>query len=156
MKRRSFPAVVAPSTFAIFACLLPSRMFGQSDSVWPETYGTTQALSKAGRLRYVAVIGAKRLAAYPDVPTMRESGGPAELEAIGWTALAAPTAIPLAVAEKIRRDLAKVLAEPDIAQRYATFGYEPFSVTNERFRAQIVGESARFAEIIRKAKISFD
>ena len=53
------------------------------------TYGTTQALHKVGRLRYIAVVGAKRLDAFPDVPTVRESGGPAELEAIGWTALSA-------------------------------------------------------------------
>jgi tripartite-type tricarboxylate transporter receptor subunit TctC len=120
------------------------------------TYGTTQALYKAGRLRYVAVIGAKRLPAYPDVPTVRESGGPAELEALGWTTLAAPRGVPPAVAEKIRRDLEKVLAEPDIAQRYATFGYESFPVTKEQFNAHIVSESARFAEVIRKAKISVD
>ena len=120
------------------------------------TYGTTQALYKAGRLRYVAVIGPKRLAAYPDVPTVRESGGPAELEAIGWTTLAAPRGVPSVVADKIRRDLEKVLADPDIAQRYATFGYEAFPVTKEQFNAHIAGESARFADVIRKAKISVD
>jgi tripartite-type tricarboxylate transporter receptor subunit TctC len=120
------------------------------------TYGTTQALYKAGRLRYVAVVGTKRLGEYPNVPTVREAGGPAELEAIGWTALAAPRGMSAGVAEKIRRDLAKVLAEPDIAQRYATFGYEPFTPTKEQFDAYIAGESARFAEIIKKAKISFD
>jgi tripartite-type tricarboxylate transporter receptor subunit TctC len=120
------------------------------------TYGTTQALYKAGRLRYVAVIGAKRLATYADVPTVRESGGPAELEAVGWTTVAAPRGVPPAVAEKIRRDLEKVLAEPDIAQRYATFGYESFPVTKDQFNAHIAAESARFAEIIRKAKISVD
>ena len=120
------------------------------------TYGSTQALYKAGRLRYVAVVGTKRLAAYPDVPTVRESAGPAELEAIGWTAFAAPRGVPPAIAEKIRRDLEKALAEPDIAQRYATFGYEPFPVTREQFNAHIAAESARFAEIIRKARISFE
>jgi tripartite-type tricarboxylate transporter receptor subunit TctC len=120
------------------------------------TYGTTQALHKAGRLRYVAVISPNRLAAYPDVPTVRESGGPAELEAIGWTALAAPRGVPPGVAEKIRRDLDKALSERDIAERYATFGYEVFSVTKEQLDAHIAAESARFAEVIRKAKISFE
>ena len=120
------------------------------------TYGTTQALHKAGRLRYLAVVGAKRLDAYPDVPTVRESGGPAELEAIGWTALAAPRGVPSAVAEKVRRDLTKALAEPDIAQRYATFGYEVFAATKEQLDAHMASESARFADVIRKAKISFE
>ena len=50
----------------------------------------------------------------------------------------------------------KALAEPDIAQRYATFGYELFSVTKEQLDAHMAGESARFADVIRKAKISFE
>jgi tripartite-type tricarboxylate transporter receptor subunit TctC len=120
------------------------------------TYGTTQALHKAGRLRYLAVIGPKRLAAYPDVPTVSESGGPAQLEAIGWTALAAPRGVPPRTAEKIRSDVEKVLAEPDIAQRYATFGYESFPATKEQFNAHIAAETARFADIISKAKIRLD
>jgi tripartite-type tricarboxylate transporter receptor subunit TctC len=61
-----------------------------------------------------------------------------------------------AVAEKIRRDLERVLAELDIAQRYATFGYESFPVTKGEFNTHIAGESARFAEVSRKAKISFE
>ena len=120
------------------------------------TYGTTQALHKAGRLRYLAVIGAKRLPAYPDVPTVRESGGPAELEAIGWTMLAAPRGAPPAVTEKIRTDLEKALAEPDIAQRYATFGYESFQGTSEQLDAHIASESTRLADVGKRAKISLD
>lgn len=120
------------------------------------TYGTTQALYKTGRLRYLAVVGARRLDAYPDVPTVRESGGPAALEAVGWTTLAAPRGVPPGIAERIRRDLEKVLAEPDIAQRYATFGYESFPVTREQFAAHMADESARFAEVIRKAKITLN
>jgi len=120
------------------------------------TYGTTQALHKVGRLRYIAVVGAKRLDAFPDVPTVRESGGPAELEAIGWTALAAPRGIALGVTEKMRRDLGKVLAEPDMAQRYTTFGYEYFPVSSEQFNAHMADESARFAGVIRKANITLD
>jgi tripartite-type tricarboxylate transporter receptor subunit TctC len=50
----------------------------------------------------------------------------------------------------------KVLADPDIAQRYATFGYELFPATRDQFNAYISSESARFAEIIKKAQISLD
>jgi tripartite-type tricarboxylate transporter receptor subunit TctC len=90
------------------------------------SYGTSGSLQRAGRLRYLAVAGPKRLAAYPDVPTVGESGGPADFSVVGWTALAAPKGLSPVVAEKIRRDVEKVLAEPDIAQRYTTFGYELF------------------------------
>lgn len=120
------------------------------------SYGTSGALQRAGRIRYLAVAGPKRLPAYPDVPTVGESGGPAEFNVVGWTALAAPKGLSPAVAEKIRRDVEKVLAEPEIAQRYATFGYEPFPATKEQFNAYVASESARFADVIKKASISLD
>lgn len=120
------------------------------------SYGTSGALQRAGRIRYLAVAAPKRLPAYPDVPTVGESGGPADFNVVGWTALAAPKGLSPAVVEKIRHDLEKVLAEPDIAQRYATFGYESFPATKDQFNAYIASESARFADVIKKAKISLD
>ncbi len=118
--------------------------------------GTSGALQRAGRIRYLAVAGPKRLAAYPDIPTVAESGGPSGFEVVGWTALAVPKGLNPAIAEKIRRDVAKALAEPDIAERYATFGYELFPATPEQFNAYIGTESKRFAEVIKKANVSLD
>ncbi len=118
--------------------------------------GTSGALQRAGRIRYLAVAGPKRLPAFPDVPTVGESGGPAGFEVVGWTAIAAPKGVPAAVAQKIRRDIEKVLAEPDIAQRYATFGYEVYPATPEQFAGYVRSESTRFAEVIKKANVSLD
>ena len=118
--------------------------------------GTSGALQRAGRIKYLAVAGPKRLPAYPDVPTVGESGGPKDFEVTGWTALAAPKGLPAAVLQKIRRDVEKALAEPDIAQRYATFGYEVFPTTPEQFAGYVKGESTRYADIIRKAGASLD
>ena len=120
------------------------------------TSASSGALQRAGRIRYLAVAGPKRLPAYPDVPTITESGGPAGFDVLGWTALAAPKGVNPAVIEKIRRDFDKALAEPDIAQRYGTFGYELFPTTPEQFSSFVKGESARFSEVIRKANVSLD
>jgi tripartite-type tricarboxylate transporter receptor subunit TctC len=120
------------------------------------SYGTSGALQRAGKIRYVAVAGPRRLPAYPDVPTVVESGGPSNYDVVGWTALAAPKGVPPAVAEKIRRDLEKVLSEPDIAQRFATFGYEQFPANKAQLDTYIADESARLAEVIKKAGISLD
>lgn len=120
------------------------------------SYGTSGALQRAGKIRYVAVAGPRRLPAYPDVPTVVESGGPTNYDVIGWTALAAPKGVPPAVAEKIRRDLEKVLSEPDIVQRFATFGYEQFPANKAQLDAYIAEESGRLAEVIKKAGISLD
>ncbi len=118
--------------------------------------GTSGALQRAGRIKYLAVAGPKRLPAYPDVPTVGESGGPKDFEVVGWTALAAPKGITPALAQKIRRDVEKALAEPDVAQRYAAFGYELFPATPEQFAAYVKSESQRFAEVIRKADVALD
>ena len=120
------------------------------------SYGTSGALQRAGRIRYLAVAGPKRLPAYPDVPTVGDSGGPADFNVVGWTVLAAPNGLNPGVVEKIRRDVEKVLSEPDVAQRYATFGYESFLATKDQFNAYMASESARFADVIKKAKISLD
>ena len=114
------------------------------------------ALQRAGRLRYLAVAGPRRLSAYPDVPTVAESGGPAGFEVIGWTAIGVPKGLPVATAEKIRRDIEKALAEPDVKERYASFGYELFPTTPEQFQQYIRSESSRFADVIKKAKVSLD
>lgn len=121
------------------------------------TIGSAGALERAGRLRYLAVAGAKRHPAYPNVPTVGESGGPAGFEVIGWTTLAAPKGLPPAVTDKIRRDVEKALAEPDFKDKFAAFGYEPFPVaTREQFGQFVQAESLRFADVIKKAKASLD
>jgi tripartite-type tricarboxylate transporter receptor subunit TctC len=120
------------------------------------TIGSAGALQRAGKLRYLAVAGAKRHPAFPNVPTVGESGGPAGFEVIGWTALAAPKGLPSAVTEKIRRDVEKALAEPDFKDKFAAFGYEPFAITHDQFGQFVQAESVRFADVIKKAKASLD
>ena len=75
---------------------------------------------------------------------------------IGWTTLAGPKGPNPAVSEKIRADVQKALGEPDIAQRYATFGYGPFPTMKEQFGAYIASESSRFADVVEKAGITLD
>ena len=60
------------------------------------------------------------------------------------------------MAEKIRRDIEKALAGPDVAARYATFGYELFPATRKQFAGYIKTESTRFADVIKKANVSLD
>ena len=100
---------------------------------------------------YLAIAGPKRLPAFQDVPTVAEAGGPAGFEVSGWTAIAAPKGLPKAVADKIQRDIEKALAEPDVREKFVSFGYESFTPTREQFNQYIASESTRFAGIIKKA-----
>jgi tripartite-type tricarboxylate transporter receptor subunit TctC len=113
-------------------------------------------MQRAGKVKFIAVTAPKRHPAFPDVPTVAESGGPAGYEVTGWTTVAAPKGLPKAVADKIARDIDAALAEPDIKGRYAAFGYETFPATREQFNAYIAAESVKYADVIKRAKASLD
>ena len=117
---------------------------------------TAGPLQRSGRLKFIAVTGPKRHPAFPDVPTVAESGGPAGYEVTGWTTIAAPKGLPKPVADKIQKDIEEALADPEIKQRYATFGYDLFPATRDQFNAFIAAESKKYAEVIQRAKVSLD
>jgi len=117
---------------------------------------TAGPLQRSGKIKFIAVTAPKRQPAFPDVPTVAESGGPAGYEVTGWTTIAAPKGLPKAVADKIQKDIEAALAEPDIKERYANFGYETFPVTREQFSAFIASESVKYADVIKRAKVALD
>ena len=120
------------------------------------TLATAGPMQRAGKIKFIAVTAPKRHSAFPDVPTVAESGGPAGYEVTGWTTVAAPKGLPKAVADKIQKDIEAALAEPDIKERYAAFGYETFPATREQFNAFIASESTKYADVIKRAKASLD
>jgi tripartite-type tricarboxylate transporter receptor subunit TctC len=120
------------------------------------TSATAGPLYRAGKLKFLAIAAPKRLPAYKDVPTVAEAGGPKDFEVSGWTAIAAPKGLPKTVADKINADIAKALAEPDVREKFVSFGYESFTPTREQFNAYIQAESAKLAAVIVKAKAALD
>ncbi len=117
---------------------------------------TAGPMQRAGKIKFIAVTGPKRHPAFPSVPTVTESGGPAGYEVTGWTTIAAPKGLPKAVADKIQKDIEAALAEPDIKERYATFGYETFPVTRDQFNAFVGTEQTKYADVIKRSKASLD
>lgn len=120
------------------------------------TSATAGPLYRAGKLKYLAIAAPKRLPAFKDVPTVGEAGGPANFEVSGWTAIGIPKGLPKAVADKIQSDIEKALAEPDVREKFVSFGYESFTPTREQFGQHIQSESKRFADVIKKAGASLD
>ena len=120
------------------------------------TSATAGSLYRAGKIKFLAVAAPRRIPAYPDVPTFTEAGGPAGFEVSGWTTIAAPKNLPRALADKITQDIAKALAEPDVKEKFLSFGYESFPQTREQFAQYIQAESVRQAAVILKAKAALD
>jgi tripartite-type tricarboxylate transporter receptor subunit TctC len=120
------------------------------------TSATAGPLYRAGKIKFLAIAAPRRLAAFKDVPTVAESGGPASFEVSGWTAIAAPKGLSKPLADKIRRDIEKALAEPDIKEKFVSFGYENYAPPPAEVQQYQQAESKRFADVIKKAGASLD
>jgi tripartite-type tricarboxylate transporter receptor subunit TctC len=114
------------------------------------------SMQRAGKTRYLAVAAPQRIAEFPDVPTVAESGGPAGFELSAWTALLAPKGTPKAVVEKIQQDVAAVLADPDVKAKYAAMFYEPYALNSAQFLQQLRSDTQRYGDTIQRLNISLD
>ena len=120
------------------------------------TAATAGPLHRANKVKFLALAAPKRLAAHPDVPTVGEAGGPANLEVKAWVGLFAPRDTPKPIIERINADVTRALAEPDVRERLAGVGFEPFSSTPAAMANAIAADSRNFAEIVKRAKIALD
>jgi len=110
---------------------------------------------KAGRLRMLAVTTPKRSSAYPDLPTLAESGFPG-FDTSLWFGLIAPAATPKAVIGKLHDDVIEALNLPDVKARIAEQGADIVGDTPAEFTAFIAAESAKYAKIIKQAGVKLD
>lgn len=107
---------------------------------------------KSGRLKALAVLGPKRTALLPDVPTISESGVPG-YALTNWFGLLAPFSTPREILLKIQNDVARVLKDPDLRKKIAGLGADVVGNSPEEFGAAMRAESAQWAEVIKAANI---
>ncbi len=105
-------------------------------------------LTKAGRLRLLAVTGAKRSSAMPDVPTVAESGLPG-FEAINWFGLMAPAGTPREIVDRLHAETAKALQDPDLRQKLAGLGVEIQPGSPQEFTALLKVETEKWAKVVK-------
>lgn len=117
---------------------------------------SSQGIYKSGKLRYIAVAAKSRVPQMPDVPTMAESGGPAELEVNSFVSLLAPKGVPDAVKKKINADVAKVIADPEIKARFDTFAFEPLAWSPEEIARQAEIKSKVYGDLVKRGNISLE
>jgi tripartite-type tricarboxylate transporter receptor subunit TctC len=103
-------------------------------------------------LKPLGVTGHKRSARLPDVPTMAENGV-AGFETGSWMGLFVPAGVPGETMTRFQQEVAKVLALPDIRERFAKQGFEPIGNTSEEFGARFRTDAATYAKVVREAKI---
>jgi tripartite-type tricarboxylate transporter receptor subunit TctC len=114
--------------------------------------GAAMPFVRDGRVRGLAVTALKRSANAPDLPTVVEAGFPG-FEATSWFALLAPKGAPKPILEKVRAEALKVLADPEMAKKFAVIGLEPVGSTGEQTRAAIANDIPKWAKVIQDAGI---
>ena len=114
--------------------------------------GTSVPHIKEGILRALGVTGAKRNPALPDVPTIIEQGVPGFVVS-GWQGWFVPGGTPAPIIDRIHREVAKMLAQPDLQERIRGFGNEVIGSTPAEFNAYYRAEIAKYTKVIADAKI---
>ncbi len=110
---------------------------------------------RAGKVRMLAVAGAKRSAFFPDVPTLAEVGFKgAELDI--WFGMWAPNGVPADVLERMTKEIAKAVALPNTKTRYEAVGAEPVGLGNPEFKSLLASEAKMLSGLIKEAKINID
>ena len=107
---------------------------------------------KTGTLKALATTSAKRIAALPDVPTVRELGFPA-LEAEGWNGLFAPAKTPRDIIDRLQREVVAAVRHPEIAKKLLDMGAEPVGSTSAEQDAVLRKQMEQFRPIIATIKL---
>ncbi len=110
---------------------------------------------QAGQLRAIAVTGAKRSAALPDVPTASESGLPG-FEAVQYYGVTAPAGTPRPIIERLNKELRAMLTSDDMKKRLIADGSDPAPSTPEEYAANIQREEGKWAALIKKLGLKIE
>jgi tripartite-type tricarboxylate transporter receptor subunit TctC len=102
---------------------------------------------KSGKLRVIAVTGAKRSPLLPDAPTVSEAGLPG-FDVTSWYGMFGPAALPRDAITKVNGDIAWVLMAPDVKERLASSGAEPAPTTSEDLGRLVRREVAKWAKVV--------
>jgi tripartite-type tricarboxylate transporter receptor subunit TctC len=110
---------------------------------------------RAGKLRALAVTTEKRFSILPDIPTVSEGGVPG-FDMSTWWGLVAPAAVHREVVVRLQNETIKLLRQADVKEKIAFAGADTVGNTAEQFGAFIRTETAKYARIVRDAKIKLE
>lgn len=110
------------------------------------------AQMSGGRMRAIAVAGATRAKALPDVPTVAESGV-AGFDASSWFGLVAPAGTPAPVLDRLIKEIGQILKSPDVIQRFTELGAEPGTLTGAEFGAFLRDETTKWTKVIQTSGV---
>jgi tripartite-type tricarboxylate transporter receptor subunit TctC len=113
------------------------------------------AAVKDGKLRALGVAADKRVAALPDLPTFAEQGV-RDQEADTLTGIVVPAGTPKEIVDLLHKEVAKIVAQPDVKERLSALGFVPIANTPEAFGARIKLEIEKWGKVVRDAKLRIE
>ncbi|NBX62356.1 MAG: tripartite tricarboxylate transporter substrate binding protein, partial [Betaproteobacteria bacterium] len=106
---------------------------------------------KAGKLKALAVTGAKRSNLLPDVPTVAEALGMPDFELTAWFVIMAPSKTPSPVINLLNKEIDKILKDPDFVEKIHNAGAEVIGGSAASFESRMKKDAARLSELIKLA-----
>jgi tripartite-type tricarboxylate transporter receptor subunit TctC len=121
-------------------------MFTQTASAQPYT--------STNRLKALGVTAPRRVAAMPDVPTFEEQG--VKLDVSVWIGISGPAGVPRPVVDRLAKEFAAALQQPEVRERLAALGQEPSGTTGEAFARMVREDVARWPKIVKSAGVKLN
>lgn len=121
-------------------------------------FGTLAAMVphvRTGKLRGLAVTGPQRSRVFPVLPTVAEAGVRG-FEVVAWDGMIAPRAIPGSLVARLNAEVNKALAAPAVRERLTGLGVEVVGGSPERFAQHIRHETAKWADVVKRAGVKVD
>jgi tripartite-type tricarboxylate transporter receptor subunit TctC len=113
------------------------------------------AHARAGRVRGIAVSGARRSLLFPELPTLHEAGVTG-YETVAWGGVIAPANVPRDIVARLHAEIRKALASPGLLERFRQLDTEPDGGTPEEFVALVRSETPKWADVVRRSGAKVD
>jgi tripartite-type tricarboxylate transporter receptor subunit TctC len=114
---------------------------------------TVKSLMQAGKVRLIGVTTPKRMAQFPDVPTVGESGLQG-FEFNSWFAMMAPAGTPKEITNKLAAEVKKALEDPEVKAKLDAQGLTPRGTTPDELAVATKAQFAKYGEVIRRNGIT--
>lgn len=128
------------------SALMPDLMAGRVQLTFA-TIPSSLAFVKSGRLKALAVASGRRSPTLPDVPTIAEAALPG-FDASNWIGMFAPAKTPTRIIDRLQREIAALVRDPEISDRMLTLGFEPAGTTTAEFTQVIRSELPKWKRVI--------
>ena len=136
------------------APLATNLMGGQVPSGFIDVTSARAHLT-SGKMKFLAISGAKRYAGLPNVPTFAEEGLK-DFEASGWFGVFLPANTPKDIVNKLAGEISRIMRLPDVQMRVNDIGLQPVESTPEGFAATMRSDFAVWGRVVKEANIKLD